>query len=117
MARQTQHIYVLLRNKIVGVDSILPLCMQLHKECGVTFTFMFFEYSSFKVIRNDNIVLSDAINTIGKSIFVGSGKHKIISKIFPIFFLVKMVFNINFKKSYIMHTGGMNIKPLRYNFS
>ena len=116
MDRQTRHIYVLLRNKIIGVDSIVPLCMQLHKECGVTFTFMFFEYSSFKVIRNDNIVLSDAINTIGRSVFVGrgSGKYKIISKIFPIFFLIKMVFNINFKKRYIMHTGGMNIKPLRF---
>lgn len=112
--KQKKHIYVLLRNKIVGTDNVLPLCMQLHNECGFTFTFMLFDYDSFKAIKDDNVVLSDAINTIGRLVFVGSNKHGVISKTAPIFFLIKMIFNINFNKNYVMHPGGMYVKPLKY---
>ena len=110
-----KHIYVLLRNKIVGIDSVIPLCMQLHKECNFRFTFMLFHYESFKAIKNDNIVLFDAINTIGKITSLSSEKYKYktISRSISFFKIVKIIFNVNcFNNNYVMHSGALHVKPL-----
>jgi hypothetical protein len=106
-----KHMYVLLRNKIIGVDSVIPLCMQLHKDCNFTFTFILFEHGSFVAIKNDNIVLSDAINTIGELISLDTSKK---SRIAVMYSILKMILNINYRNSFFMHSGGLNVKPLIY---
>jgi hypothetical protein len=111
-----KHIYVLLRNKIIGIDSIIPLCMQLHKECNFRFTFLLFHDESYAVIKNDNIVLFDAMNIIGEFVSLSSHryKYKIISKVVALFEIVKIIFNTSFNNSYVMHSGALHVKPLNF---
>mgnify|MGYP000028704278 CR=1 FL=1 len=111
-----KHVYVILKNKIIGTDSVITLCMQIYKECGYTFTFILFEHGSFKAIKNDNIVLFDAINSIGKLVSLSSERYKyrVISKIFTVLFFIKMILKIKFQENYIMHSGGLHVKPLSF---
>ena len=116
LGMKRKHIYVLLRNKIIGVDSVITMCMQIHKDCDCEFTFMLFEHEAFKVIKKDNIVLSDAINKIGSLVSLSSKRHrcKVFSKIHAVFFIIKMIVKINYKNSLIMHSGGLHVKPLNF---
>ena len=80
-------VYVILPNKIIGIDSILPLCMEMHGRCGYRFNFIFLEFETYEFIMKNNTVLADAINYIGKVDFISSSRFKsrYISKLFFIF--------------------------------
>jgi hypothetical protein len=110
------HIFLVLRNKIIGIDSVITLCMQIHKECNCNFTFILFDHGSFEAIKDDNVVLFDAINKIGKLVSLSdqSYGYGVISKIYKLFFLIRMIVKINYGKSYIMHSGGLHKNPLKF---
>jgi hypothetical protein len=106
-------IYVILRNKIIGIDSILPTCVEIHGRCGYMFNFISLDYSTYKYIMEDNIVLRDAIHSIGKIELLSSDRYKsrYISKLFFIFYFVKVMFNIAVRNDYIMHSAHLHVNP------
>ena len=81
-------VYVFLRNKIVGIDSILSTCMEIYGRCGYTFNFISFDYMTYKYIVEDNTVIRDAINHIGKIELVSSDRYS-SSNISRLFILSK----------------------------
>ncbi len=111
---KNKKIYVLLKNKIVGIDSVIPLCLELNKVCGCRFTFVLFNHPTFQAITNDNIVLFDAINSIGElvDLSVSSNRHVSLEKITTVFFLIKMMYCVNYRRNYIMHFGALHEYPL-----
>ena len=76
MRSNRKTVYVLLRNKIIGIDSILPLCMEINGKFGYKFNFISFEHETYKYIVKDNVVIKDMINSIGKIDFVSLKKYK-----------------------------------------
>ena len=46
-------IYVILRNKIVGIDSVLSSCMNIHGKCGYVFNFICLDSATYKNIIED----------------------------------------------------------------
>lgn len=107
-------IYVILRNKIIGIDSILPTCMEMHSRCGYRFNFISFESATYQYIMNDNIVIRDAINSIGKIELLSPDRYKLhyMSKIFFIFYFLKIAFYMVIKNNHIMHSAHLHVKPL-----
>jgi len=106
-------VYVFLRDKIVGIDSILPFCMEIHGRCGYVVNFISFELETYKNIMGENIVIKDAINSIGRIDYVSSDRYKskIISRLFIIYYLIKVIFNVSVKGSYIVHSDHFHVKP------
>ena len=106
-------IYVILRNKIVGIDSVLSSCMNIHGKCGYVFNFICLDSATYKNIIEDNIVLRDAISSIGKIELIASDKYKsnYISKLFIIYYFAKVIFNITVRNSYVIHFAHLNSKP------
>jgi len=106
-------VYVILPNKIIGIDSILPLCMEMHGRCGYRFNFIFLEFETYEFIMKNNTVLADAINYIGKVDFISSSRFKsrYISKLFFIFYFLKVIFNVSIKNNYVMHIRHFHSKP------
>ncbi len=111
---RNQVVHVLLRDKIVGIDSILSTCMEIHGKCNYRFNFISFERLTYEHIIKDNIVIRDAINSIGKMELVSSDKYKskIISKIFFILYFLTVIFRVAFKNDYIMHSDHLHVNPL-----
>jgi hypothetical protein len=109
-------VYVILPNKIVGIDSIMPLCMEMHGRCGYRFNFIFLDFEAHEFITKNNIVLADAINHIGKVDFVSSSrlKSRYISKLFFIFYFLKVIFNVAIKNNYVVHSQHFHAKPLMW---
>ncbi len=106
-------VHVFLRNKIIGIDTILPTCMEIHGRCGFKFKFISFDYLTYKAIVENNIVLRDAVNHIGTIELVSSDRYKsrYLSKIFFIFYFIKVIFSVVVKKNYIMHSSHLHAKP------
>ena len=107
-------IYVFLKNKLIGIDSVIPLCLQLNRECNCSFTFVLFHGETFDAIVNDNTVLIDAINSVGTIVNLSSAryKYKFLSKIYAISYLIKTIYGVNYSKNYLMHFGALHEKPL-----
>ncbi len=107
-------IFVFLKNKLISLDSIIPFSFEMNKQCGFKFVFVVFDKGTYDAIKNDNIVLNDAINTIGSLVCIYSLKNsfKIIRKLFFLFNVLKISLQVNFNDSYILHFGGLNERPL-----
>ncbi len=107
-------IFIFLKNKIISLDSIIPFAFEMNKQCGFKFVFVVFDKGTYDAIKNDNIVLNDAINTIGSLVCIYSLKNsfKIIRKLFFLFNVLKISLQVNFNDSYILHFGGLNERPL-----
>ena len=107
-------IFIFLKNKIISLDSIIPFAFEMNKQCGFKFVFVVFDKGTYDAIKNDNIVLNDAINTIGSLVYIYSLKNsfKIIRKLFFLFNVLKISLQVNFNDSYILHFGGLNERPL-----
>jgi hypothetical protein len=106
-------VYVFLRNKIVGIDSILSTCMEIYGRCGYTFNFISFDYMTYKYIVEDNTVIRDAINHIGKIELVSSDRYSSsnISRLFILFYFIRVIFNVAVRNYYIMHSSHLHVKP------
>ena len=116
MRSNRKTVYVLLRNKIIGIDSILPLCMEINGKFGYKFNFISFEYETYKYIVKDNVVIKDMINSIGKIDFVSLKKYKsrYLSMLFVVFYFIKVIINVAATNGYIMHSAHLHIKPLMW---
>ena len=116
MRSNRKTVYVLLRNKIIGIDSILPLCMEINGKFGYKFNFISFEHETYKYIVKDNVVIKDMINSIGKIDFVSLKKYKsrYLSMLFVVFYFIKVIINVAATNGYIMHSAHLHIKPLMW---
>jgi hypothetical protein len=108
-----KNIYVFLKNKIISLDVIIPFCMEVNSQCNVKFIFIVRDLETYKSIVDNNIVLRDAINSIGKIIHLSKYRYKLqfISRIFTLSYMLYTVFRINIKKDYLIHFGLFNVKP------
>jgi hypothetical protein len=110
---QVKYIYVFLKNKIVSLDTIIPFCMEVNAQCNIEFIFVVRDSDTYRSITESNIVLLDAINSIGGVINLSKDRYKLrhISKIFMLLYMFYIVMRINTKKDYIIHFGLFNQKP------
>jgi len=107
-------IFIFLKNKIISLDSIIPFAFEMNKQCGFKFVFVVFDKGTYNAIKYDNVVLYDAINTIGLLSCIQGPKEfpKIIRKIVFLFNIVSISFKVNFYNSLLLHFGGLDEKPL-----
>jgi hypothetical protein len=112
---KNRNINVILKNKIISVDLILPLCLELNKRCGFKFTFLVTELDSYLSIMNDNIVLRDIIESIGtiKNISNQRYSNKVISKIYFMGFLCLVSLRMITRKEYLFHFGALHMYPYK----
>jgi hypothetical protein len=109
-------VYVFLRNKIIGIDSILPLCMEISGKFGYKFIFISFEHETYKYIAKDNVVIKDMIDSIGRIDFVSLRKYKsrYLSILSVALYFIKAIINIAVTNGYVIHSAHLNIKPLMW---
>lgn len=73
-------ICIFLNNKLISCDSILPVAMEVHRRSGRRALFITFDASTYAAIRR-NVVLFDAINSIGRLILLGGGRGSLPARL------------------------------------
>ena len=113
MGTNNKHIIVFLKNKLISLDSILPLALEINRCCGYRFYFIIWQYESYKSVVEDNIVLRDMALSVGQIICPNtSSKNNIKAKFKKFFMLAGVVYKLHFKKSHIFHFGALDEYPL-----
>mgnify|MGYP006445674321 FL=1 len=105
-------IFIFLKNKIISLDSIIPFAMEVHNKCNIDFIFVAFEKGTYDAIRNDNVVLNDAIESIGSLIYIyrAEFKNTFVKKIALLLNILLISIQIRIKDGYVLHFGGLNEK-------
>ena len=59
-------IVIFLKNKLISLDSVIPLVLEINRCCNYNFYFVIWEYETYQSVINDNIVLRDMALSVGK---------------------------------------------------
>jgi hypothetical protein len=82
-----KNIIVFVRNKIISMDTILPILMEMKKVYGVQSTVVVFDQLTHNGI-NENVVIRDALKYVGKELYITKGENnKILRRIYVIYYL------------------------------
>ena len=108
----SNRVIVFSKKKLVSVDSILPLLLELNQKCGTRVIIVVMEYAfTYQQIKK-NVVISDAIDEMGELIMLGgASRYRIIRKIIGVSQLIKFAVYGFFGAKFI-HFGGINNYPL-----
>ena len=78
---RSKYVAVFLKNKLISLNSILPLALEMNQCCGYKFYFIVWEYESYRSIVEDNIVLRDMALSVGEIVCPDSASNtNIISR-------------------------------------
>ena len=103
---------VFVKNKLITVDTILPILIELKTNYNSSSDIVVFDELAHKAI-NENIVIKDAIDYVGKEIFITKGiKNKIHRRIYLIKGMFLIVLRLIFAEN-IFHFGALDRYPLK----
>jgi hypothetical protein len=109
-------IIVFVKNKLISLDSIIPILLELKEGSNLSTTFVVFDKLAHDSIKA-NIVLNDLVNYLGVEIYVNKGiENKIIRKPVILLSLIEVFFKFTLGYK-IIHFGALNSSPLKYLFS
>ena len=113
MRDKKKWIVVFLKNKLISLDSILPLALEINQCCNYKFYFIVWQYESYKSIIEDNVVMRDMALSIGQIVCPSQqNKGTISNKINKIITLANVLVKLYLNKSYIFHFGALDQYPL-----
>jgi hypothetical protein len=105
-----QNIIVIVKNKLITIDTVLPVLIEMKEKYGIDSTIVVNDELAHKGIK-ENVVIRDAVNYVGKEIYVGDiSENKIIRKSVKIGWLVVLLFKMFFGVK-ILHFGTLEVFP------
>jgi hypothetical protein len=99
-------IIVFLKDKLISCDTILPVILEIQQYKKHPVLFIVPKKSTYDVIKN-NVVLFDAISTLGTLSFIGSG-GKLTNKVAVLMKLLLISLQCKIQKGVIIHFGSLN---------
>jgi len=109
---KTLHIF--LKNKLVALDSIMPLAHELHIEKSCKVIFYTFD-KSIKHALSYNVFLNDLIKKMGGIKYLGTSNESrsIFKKVYASFILVYLFIRVLFTREKLIHFGILEKYPFR----
>jgi hypothetical protein len=105
-------IIVFVRNKLITLDTVLPLLIEVKNKYNISSEIVVFDKLAHDAIYK-NVVLSDAVDYVGREIFIGNGlKNKLFRRFFILLSLFRLMFGF-FRGDKIIHFGHLNKWPLK----
>ena len=99
-------VLVFLNNKVISVDTILPVLIELKEKYNTKIYFIVFEEMAYKGIRS-NIVINDAVNYAGNLIYIGFGiQNKLLKRLVRILQIARFYLHSIFGAK-IIHFGAL----------
>ena len=115
LKRKPKGVIVFVKNKLISLDSIAPILLELKENNNISSTIVVFDKLTHDGIKA-NVVLRDLIKLIGREIYITRG---IRNKIFRKFVAIVSLIGIFLKFIYgykVIHFGALNVWPLNYLF-
>ena len=105
-----REILVIVKNKLMSTDTVLPILIELKERYGVSSTVIVNDGLAHKGI-NENVVIRDAINYVGREVYTGTKySSKFIRKIVKLKYLFFLFFKL-LKGVRVLHFGIFNVFP------
>ena len=112
--RKPKGLIVFVKNKLISIDSIAPILLELKENHNISSTVVVFDQLAHEAIKA-NVVLRDLTNFVGRELFVSQDRNKVV-RIFSIFVsMLGLLFKLIIGHK-IVHFGALNAFPLRYIF-
>ena len=113
----SKDIYIFLSNKLISVDTILPLAFELkNKSKDKNIFFFTADKKTYKDIKK-NYVIYDGINKIGQLDYIGREKksfvYTLLHRIKYITFFLKIAYFLITNNAYVIHFSLFNFWPWR----
>jgi hypothetical protein len=105
----SKEIVVIVKNKLMTTDVVLPILIELKEKHNTSSLILVHDELAYKGI-NENVVIRDAIDYVGRKIYVGGGKHKLFRKIIKLFWLSNLAFKL-LTGSKVLHFGIFEVFP------
>ncbi len=108
-------VHIILKNKLVALDSIMPLAYEIHLKSSQKIIFYTFD-KAIKDALEYNIVLKDLILTMGGINYLGvsNSEYKFFKKIYSVYKLILLFTRLLFKKESVIHFGLLEKYPFRF---
>ena len=113
MIIRKRKIVVFVRNKLITMDTVLPLLLEAKNKFDISSEIVVFDALAHDAI-NKNIVIRDAINYIGRELFITKGeKSKILRRMNILYSLFILIVGF-LQGDKIIHFGHLNRWPLKF---
>ena len=100
---QIRQVVVLLGGKLIGLDTILPVMMELHSECPkIDIRFVFINASHIQHVT-ENYVLDTGMKSCGEVNYISSGARKPLSRVATFLRVVQWAIRLHRKRSLLLH--------------
>ena len=87
-------VIVFVKNKLITLDTVLPILLELKIKYNVSSDIIVFEKLAHDAI-NSNIVIKDVISYIGRERYITKGEEvKILRRVYVLFSLFKLLFSL-----------------------
>jgi len=104
------NIIVIVKNKLISTDTVLPVLIELKEKYGISSIVVVNDQEAHKGI-NENVVIRDAINYIGRELYIGGSiSNKIIRKFVKIGWLCILFLKL-ITGTKVLHFGFFDIFP------
>ena len=111
--KKKRKIVVFVRNKLITMDTVLPLLLEAKNKFDISSEIVVFDALAHDAI-NKNIVIRDAINYIGRELFITKGeKSKILRRMNILYSLFILIVGF-LQGDKIIHFGHLNRWPLKF---
>jgi hypothetical protein len=106
-------IIVFVRNKLITLDTVLPVLLEMKDKHNISSEIIVFDKLAHDAIYK-NVVLRDAINYIGREVFITKGiKLKLLRRMYVLLVLSRLTIDC-FRGNKIIHFGHLNKWPLKF---
>ena len=109
-------VIVFVKNKLISLDTIIPVLLELKESYNISSTIIVFDRLAHEGIKS-NVVIRDVVKYIGSELYISRGvNNRIIRKvvIFSSLFMLMIKAVFGYK---IIHFGILDIFPFKYIFS
>ena len=107
MIIRKRKIVVFVKNKLITLDTVIPLLLELKVKHNISSEIVVFDSLAHEAINN-NVVLSDLVTYVGKELFITKGENrKFLRRIYVLSSLVRLIFGF-FMGDKIIHFGILN---------
>jgi len=116
MVNKPRGVIVFVKNKLISIDSILPVLLELKESHNISSTIVVSDRLTHEGIKS-NVVICDLIRYIGSELYISRGINNALIRKSVIFLhlfalMVKSVFGYK-----IIHFGLLDVFPFKYIFS
>ncbi len=107
-----KEVVVFVKNKLMSIDTVIPILVEIKEKFNISSIVVVFDELAHNGIK-ENVVINDAINYVGRELYVSRGSRNKITRKINIIVSLFILFLKFIQGCKILHFGALDEKPLK----